>query len=140
MSRERTLSIVAAVAVICAAVYVVAFMPKTTEGVVDHKIITGTRDQTSYSVVVFTVAENHFDDKEVRGLFANANLVNDTVAGQLEMRYNEIFNVLSVRTDSDTRGYFVSRKDFNRVAPGNRIRYSVQASDEMGITVRKVLD
>jgi len=60
-----------------------------------------------------------------RGLFPGTDAVNDTVAAHLEMRYDEVFYVLSVRTDEGTTGYFMSRKDFNRVAPGSRIRYSV---------------
>jgi len=139
MSRERSLAMVVAVVAIIVAVYLVALRPAATEGTVDHKTITGTRDQTSYSIVVFTVAGSHFDDKEVRGLFADTDAVNDTAIDQLEARYDEIFYVLSVRTDDGTTGYFVSRKDFNRVSPGIRIRYTVQASDESRITIKKVL-
>ena len=139
MSRQRSLTIIAALAVIIAAVYLVALRPATIEGTVDHKTITGTRDQASYSIVVFTVAGSHYDDKELRGIFEDTGFVNDTALGRLEVRYDEVFYVLSVRTDDGTTGYFVTRKDFNRVVPGSRIRYTVQASDEMRIIVRKVL-
>ena len=140
LSRERSLAIVVAIAAIGAVIYFAAFGPGASEGIVDHKSITGTRDQTSYGIVVFTVAGSHFDDKEVRGLFEDTGYVNDTAEGQLEIRYDEVFYVLSVRTDDGTTGYFVTKEDFNKVVPGSRIRYSVQASDETRITVRKVLD
>lgn len=129
-----------AIAAIGVAIYFVAFIPEASEGIVDHKTITGTRDQTSYGIVVFTVAGSHFDDKEVRGLFEETDIVNDTVAGQLEARYDEVFYVLSVRSNDDTMGYFVSRKDFNKVVPGSLIRFNVQASDGSRITIKKGLD
>jgi hypothetical protein len=123
-----------------AGVYYVAFRPVASEGVVDHKTITGTRDQVSYSIVVFTTAGNHFDDKEVRGLFDESDIVNDTDAYHLEARYDEIFYVVSVRSGVDNMGYFVSIQDFNRVVPGSRIRFNIQGSDELSISIKKVLD
>ncbi len=140
MTRERLLAILAAIVVCGAGIYFVAFRPMTSEGVVDHKTITGTRLDTSYSIVVFTTAGSHFDDKEVRGLFEDTDLVNDTVAGQLRTRYDEVFYVVSVRSEDDTIGYFVSRRDFNGIVPGNRIRFNIQSPDELKISIKKVLD
>ncbi len=140
MSRERPLTILAAIVAVSAVIYLVAFRTVSSEGVVDHKTITGTRLDTSYSIVVFTTAGNHFDDKEVRGLFEETDVVNDTVAAQLEARYDEIFYVVSVRSEDDTIGYFVSRRDFNSVVPGSRIRFNIQSPDELKISIKKVLD
>jgi hypothetical protein len=140
MSKERLLGILVAIVVVGAGIYYVAFRPVASEGVVDHKTITGTRDQTSYSIVVFTMAGNHFDDKEVRGLFDESDIVNDTVAYQLEARYDEVFYVLSIRSGDDTMGYFVSMQDFNMVVPSSRIRFNIQGSDELRISIKKVLD
>ncbi len=140
MSRERPLMILAAIVAVSAVIYFVAFRSVASEGVVDHKTITGTRLDTSYSIVVFTTAGNHFDDKEVRGLFEETDVVNDTVAAQLEARYDEVFYVVSVRSEDDTIGYFVNRRDFNGVVPGSRIRFTVQGLDELKISIKKVLD
>lgn len=140
MSRERLLTVLAALVAVSAVIYLVAFRPVASEGVVDHKTITGTRQDTSHNIVVFTTAGNHFDDKEVRGLFEETDIVNDTIAGQLEVRYDEVFYVVSVRSEDDTIGYFVSRKDFNRVAPGSRIRFNIPGTDELKISIKKVLD
>jgi hypothetical protein len=74
MSRERLLVILTVIVAVGAVVYFVAFRPVVSEGVVDHKTITGTWDQASYSIVVFTTAGNHFDDKEVRGLFDESDI------------------------------------------------------------------
>jgi hypothetical protein len=139
MSRERLLAIIVAIVAVGAVIYLVAFRPVASEGVVDHKTITGTRDQVSYSIVVFTTAGNHFDDKEVRGLFEETDVVNETIAHQLEARYDEVFYVVSVRSEDDTLGYFVSRRDFNRVVPGSRIRFNIQGPDELKISIKKVL-
>ncbi len=140
MSREKLLAIIVVIVAVGAGIYFVAFRPAASEGVVDHKTITGTRLGTSYSIVVFTTAGNHFDDKEVRGLFEETDIVNDTVAAQLEARYDEVFYVVSVRSEEDTIGYLVTRKDFNSVVPGSRIRFTVQGPDELKISVKKVLD
>ena len=140
MSRERLLTIIIAIVAVGAGIYYVAFKPVASEGVVGHKTLTGTRDQTSYSIVVFTTAGNHFDDKEVRGLFEETDVVNDTMVYQLEARYDEVFYVVSVSSEDDTMGYFVTRKDFNRVVPGSRIRFKVQSPDELKISIKKVLD
>ncbi len=140
MSRERPLMILAAIVAVSAVIYFVAFRSVASEGVVDHKTITGTRLDTSYSIVVFTTAGNHFDDKEVRGLFEETDVVNDTVAAQLEARYDKIFYVVSVRSEDDTIGYLVTRKDFNSVVPGSRIRFNIQGQDELKISVKKVRD
>jgi hypothetical protein len=140
MSRERLLVILTVIVAVGAVVYFVAFRPVVSEGVVDHKTITGTWDQASYSIVVFTTAGNHFDDKEVRGLFDESDIVNDTMAYQLEARYDEVFYILSVRSGDETMGYFVSIQDFNRIMPGSRIRFNVQSPDESKIRIKKVLD
>ena len=140
MSRERPLTILAAIVAVSAVIYLVAFRTVASEGVVDHKTITGTRLDTSYSIVVFTTAGNHFDDKDVRGLFEEMDVVNDTIAAQLEARYDEVFYVVSVRSEDDTIGYFVSRRDFNSVVPGSRIRFNIQSPDELKISIKKVLD
>ncbi len=140
MSRERPLMILAVIVAVSAVIYFVAFRSVASEGVVDHKTITGTRLDTSYSIVVFTTAGTHFDDKEVRGLFEETDVVNDTVAAQLEARYDEIFYVVSVRSEEDTIGYLVTRKDFNSVVPGSRIRFNIPDPDELKISIKKVLD
>ena len=140
MSRERPLTILAAIVAVSAVIYLVVFRTVSSEGVVDHKTITGTRLDTSYSIVVFTTVGNHFDDKDVRGLFEETDVVNDTIAGQLEARYDEVFYVVSVRSEDDTIGYFVSRRDFNSVVPGSRIRFNIQSPDELKISIKKVLD
>ncbi len=140
MSRERPLTILAAIVAVSAVIYLVAFRTVASEGVVDHKTITGTRLDTSYSIIVFTTAGNHFDDKDVRGLFEETDVVNDTIAAQLEARYDEVFYVVSVRSEDDTIGYFVSRRDFNSVVPGSRIRFNIQSPDELKISINKVLD
>ena len=140
MSRERLLAILVAIVAVGGAIYYVAFRSVASEGVVDHKTITGTRDQESYSIIVFTTAGNHFDDKDVRSLFDESDIVNDTMAYQVEARYDEVFYILSVRTGDDTMGYFVSIQDFNRVVPGSRIRFNAQSPDESRIRINKVLD
>jgi hypothetical protein len=140
MSRDRRLAILVVVIALGAVVYYVALRPISLEGVVDHKTITGAREGTSYSIVVFTSAGNHFDDKEVRGLFDETNLVNDTVAYQLEARYDEVFYIVSVRSGEETMGFFTSRQDFNEVVPGSSIRFKVQGPGGLEISIIRVLD
>jgi len=140
MSREKLLAIIVVIVAAGVGIYFVAFRPAASEGVVDHKTITGTRLDTSYSIIVFTTAGNHFADKEVRGLFEETDVVSDTVAAQLEARYDEVFYVVSVRSEDDTIGYFVSRRDFNGVVPGSSIRFNIQGPDELKISIKKVLD
>ena len=140
MSREKVLAIIVTIVAVSAGISLLAFRPGASEGIVDHKTITGTRQGISYSIVVFTTAGNHFDDKEVRGLIEEKDTVDDTVAAQLEARYDEVFYVVSIRSEDGTMGYFVNRKDFNKVVPGSQISYSVQSSDELNISIKKVLD
>jgi hypothetical protein len=140
MSRERLLTILVAIVAIGLGLYFVTFRLVSSEGIVDHKTITGTRLGTSYSIVVFTTAGNHFDDKEVRGLFDETNVVNDTIADQLDARYDDVFYIVTVRSGDDATGYFVSMQDFNRVIPGSRIRFKVLSQDESRIKIKKALD
>ena len=140
MSRKRSLVILAVIIAVGAGIYFLAFRPMASEGVVDHKTITGTRLGTSYSIAVFTTTGNHFDDSEAQSLFEETDIVNDTIAVRLDALYDKVFYVVSVRSGEDTMGYFTSRKDFNEVVPGSRIRFKVQSPDESKISITKVLD
>jgi len=132
--------IIVAVVALIAAVYYFALRPMSLEGVVDHKTITGSREGASYNIVVFTDAGNHFDDKEVRGLFDETNLVNDSVAYELESLYDEVFYVVSVRSGDVTMGFIASREDFNEVVPGSSIQFKIQGPGGLEISITKVLD
>ena len=59
MSRERPLTILVAIVAVSAVIYLMAFRPVASEGIVDHKTITGTRLGTSYSIGVVTTAGYH---------------------------------------------------------------------------------
>lgn len=139
MKGKRIAIIVAALALF-AAIYYLSLRPVSLEGVVDHKTITGTREGTSYNIVVFTSAGNHFDDKEVRDFFDESNLVNDSVAYQLESRYDEVFYVVSVRSGEETMGFIASREDFNEVVPGSSIRFKIMGPGGLEISITRVLD
>ena len=140
MPRERLLVILAVLAVAIGCIYFVVLRPVASEGIVDHMTITGTKLGTSYSIVVFTMTGNHFDDEEVRSLFDETDVVNDTIAYRLEALYDEVFYVVSIRSGDDAMGYFMSRRDFNRVVPGSRIRFNAKSPDESEIRIIKVLN
>jgi hypothetical protein len=140
MSRERLLAILVITVAAVAGIYYVAFRPLNLDGVVDHKTISGTNSGTSYTIVVFTETSSLFDDGEARALFEDSDTVTDSIAAQLDMRYDDLFYIVSVRSDGDTMGYYVSKEDFNSVNYGSRIRFNIQGSDGLEIKIKKVLD
>ncbi len=139
MSRERLLAILVALVAVSGGIYVVV-RSAAPEGVVDHKTISGTRSGTSYGIVVFSDRGSRFDDEEVQGFFDDAVEVNDTIAYLLESLYDDVFYFVSVRSGDHTMAYHVSRRDFNRVASGSKIRFVVQIPEELEIRIIRVLD
>ena len=139
MSRERLLAILVIIVATIAGIYV-AFRPVILDGVVDHKTISGTNSGTSHTIVVFTETSSFFDDGEARALFEDSDTVTGSISAQLDMRYDDVFYIVSVRSSGDTIGYYVSREDFNSVNYGNRIRFSIKGSDGLEIKIKKVQD
>jgi len=124
MYRNRSLAILLAAAVLIAAVGYLALRPTYTEGVVDHKAITGTRDSTSHTIATITDTGINVKDPELAEDLKTSTTVNDPLAHRLDSMYDEINYIVSVRTSEGTTAYFVTREDYSADV-GDTIRFEI---------------
>lgn len=128
-------------------VYLLAVSTVTVAGVVDHKVITGIKNQTQYSLVMITPWEVVVKDASLTDLFQGKGL-NLTVDAALEQEmlnngYSEIGYQASIRVTSsdpvnhlqpgDTLSYLVKRGDFNVLPIGASVEFEVRKGDALHI-------
>jgi hypothetical protein len=139
---RRSLFTVVAVFLVVAAVGVAGyywfFSPVIIEGVVDHKAVTGTKDATTYSVLLNADWGIVVEDEDYGGWFSDGEMnaiVNVSLEDELRREYSEVFYFVSVRVSSEdpinnleegeTLAYFVSRDGFNKLSIGDNVRFEV---------------
>ena len=140
MPRNRSLAILFAVAVLISAAGYLALGPKTAEGTVDHKAITGTRSSTSHTIVTITDTGINVKDQEFAADFNASTAVDDALAHKLDSWYDEIRYVVSARTGEGTMAYFTDRESFNKALVGDRIRFEILRFKTTTIRIKKVFN
>jgi hypothetical protein len=140
MTRNRSLAILLAAAVLIAAAGYLALGPVTAEGTVDHKAITGTRDSTSHTIVTITDTGINVEDQEFAADFNAPATVDDALAHRLDSWYDEVRYVVSARTGEGTMAYFTDREGFNKARVGDRIRFEILRFKTTTIRIKKVFD
>ncbi len=133
-------------------VYLLAFSMVKVSGVVDHKTITGIRDQTLYSLVVMYPWGIQIDDHALDYLFQGKDQ-NVTINATFEQAilshgYSKINYLASIQVSSkdsvnhlnpgDALAYFVKRSDFNALRIGNTVTYEVEKGKTL--TIARVND
>ena len=109
------------------------------QGTVDHKSITGVREDTSYTVLINSDSELlesrvlvKFDNyREDFTRNTSAIVVTDAVAAKLQSEFSEVRYFVNVRTRAGggTTPVQVSRAIFNSTGPGLEIRLATDWKD-----------
>jgi hypothetical protein len=124
--------------------------PQQIDGVVDHKSIGGIKDDTGYTLVMFTPHGLNIDPSVI-DLFAGQDInmtISSELEKELEQRGYKVHYVGNIRLDSpddyneidsgSTLGYFLpSRDDFNRLAIGSNV--TIEVSRDQKATIKRVL-
>ena len=110
----------------------------TTEGVVAHKSITGSREGTSYAVLENRPSDDgspfiHVDDKDLLSHFATDEehlIISDSLAFQIESRYDRADYFVNMAPASSPRSgtqpYRVSREVFNQLLVGETVKFKTK--------------
>jgi len=115
----------------------------TIEGVVDHKVLSGVKDGTQYSVVFNAPDDdgtplNQVMDDAFRGTFPlhGELVVSEDAENQMRAVYSDFVYQVSVTTSpDDTFGYLTTQAIFNRMSLGAAVKYRVS-----GLRIVKIID
>ena len=115
------------------------FRPVVEEGVVAAKSITGERNNVAYTIIRFH--ELGFNPKidDWKSLFPNTTKISEEAESQLKTRYTDLRYVINVRTKSKTMGYYASKDDFNKVDPGDAVKFKILRKRDPTIKIIKVI-
>jgi len=115
------------------------------EGVVDHKSVTGVKDDTSYTILLNRPSDEGpwilVEDKDYEEFFSEEDrhaVINKSLEDEMKTKYSSINYLVSVRLNSedtvnnlkegDTLAYFVNRDDFNKVKIEDEVKFEVSRS------------
>jgi len=128
------------VVIACSLVYKSASSPIIVEGTVDHKVITGLKGDTSYTILVNRMIDNRswilLKDKSYEEFFSkkdNNTFISKSLEDKMKSEYSDIKYLVSIRLDSrdsingidkgEALAYFVSKEDFNKMKIGDKVKY-----------------
>ncbi|MDH5440030.1 MAG: hypothetical protein OEY31_05455 [Candidatus Bathyarchaeota archaeon] len=99
------------------------FRPVVEEGVVAAKSITGERNNVHYTIISFHElgVNPKIDDWE--SLFPNTTSILEEAESQLKTRYTDLRYIINIRGKPKTMGYYASKDDFNKVDPGDAVKF-----------------
>ena len=102
-----------------------AFKPITAQGIVAAKAINGERNNVAYTIIRFhELGVNPIID-DWKSLFPNTTKISEEAESQLKTRYTDLRYVINIRTEIKTMGYFASKDDFNKVDPGDTVKFKI---------------
>ena len=116
---------------------------EVSEGVVVLKAVTGTQDDTSYTILRIGAREGSFfvlkseEYQEHLPSEGEPLLISDTLESRMKMDYSEITYLVNIRTGDGQFPYRVSRDMFNRLNVGAIVRF--ESSNHNGIPEIKTL-
>jgi len=112
-----------------------AFKPITEQGVVAAKSITSELDGAVHTIIRFYETGVNTNINDWESLFPNTTKISEEVESELKTRiqasisgirvYVDIKYLVSIRTEDMTMAYFVSREDFNKVDPGDTVKFKI---------------
>ena len=112
----------ASILTVCLGYY---FRPVVGEGVVVAKAINGERNNVAYTIIRFHElgVNPHIDDW--KSLFPNTTEISEEAESQLKTRYPDLRYIINIRTEIRTMGYYASKDDFNKVDPGDAVKFKI---------------
>ena len=123
----------------------------TSRGLVDHKTITGIREGTAYTILIYRSDEEGLPALYVkdRGLLDRFSIeeanpvIDDALAFDIESMYEQVTYTVNLRTElatgPGTEPYKVSREIFNQLQPGAMVRFKAKKDGNIP-AITKVLD
>ena len=137
--RAKTITALLFVALICAVSIYYALKPIKAEGVVAAKSITGTREHSVYTIIRFheTGVNPKIDDWE--SLFPNTTKVSEYTESQLKTMYTDLRYVINIRRKPKTMGYYASKDDFNKVNPGDAVKFKILRRRDPTVKIIEVI-
>jgi len=137
--RAKTITALLFVVLIGAVSIYYALKPVKAEGVVAAKSITGTRENAVYTIIRFhEIGVNpKIDDWE--SLFPNTTKVSEHAESQLKTMYTDLRYVINIRRKPKTMGYYASKDDFNKVDPGDAVKFKILRKGDPTIKIIEVL-
>ena len=137
--RAKTITTLLFVALIGAVSIYYALKPVKAEGVVAAKSITGTKENSVYTIIRFheTGVNPKIDDWE--SLFPNTTKVSEYAESQLKAMYTDVRYVINIRRKPKTMGYYASKDDFNKVDPGDAVKFKILRKGDPTIKIIEVL-
>ena len=137
--RSKTITALLFVVLIGAVSIYYALKPVKAEGVVAAKSITGTRENSVYTIIRFheTGVNPKIDDWE--SLFPNTTRVSEYAESQLKTMYTDIRYVINIRRKPKTMGYYASKDDFNKVNPGDAVKFKILRKRDPTVKIIEVI-
>ena len=137
--RAKTIIALLFVVLIGAVSIYYALKPIKAEGVVAAKSITGTRENSVYTIIRFheTGVNPKIDDWE--SLFPNTTKVSEHAESQLKTMYTDLRYVINIRRKPKTMGYYASKDDFNKVDPGDTVKFKILRKRDPSIKIIEVM-
>jgi len=116
-----------------------ALKPVKADGVVAAKSITGVRNNVAYTIIRFHElgVNPKIDDWE--SLFPNTTKVSEFAESQLKTRYTDLRYVINIRRKPKTMGYYASKVDFNKVDPGDTVKFKILRKRDPTIKIVRVM-
>lgn len=126
-------SIVVAV-ILCLLVLVYIYIGRSTaEGIVDHKAITGVKDDTSYTILMNRTSDVGplilLKDEDHGGYFSTGDgsvVVSESLEREMKGEYSVVNYFVNVEVDPEgygTQPYRVSREIFNNIEVGKNVKF-----------------
>jgi len=137
--RAKTITALLFVVLIGAVSIYYALKPVKAEGVVAAKSITGTRENAVYTIIRFheTGVNPKIDDWE--SLFPNTTKVSEHAESQLKTMYTDLRYVINIRRKPKTMGYYASKDDFNKVNPGDAVKFKILRRRDPTVKIIEVI-
>ena len=137
--RAKTIIALLFVVLIGAVSIYYALKPVKAEGVIAAKSITGTKENAVYTIIRFheTGVNPKIDDWE--SLFPNTTKVSEYTESQLKTMYTDLRYVINIRRKPKTMGYYASKDDFNKVDPGDTVKFKILRKRDPSIKIIEVM-
>jgi hypothetical protein len=129
-------------AVLCLLVLVYTYIGRSTaEGIVDHKAITGVKDDTSYTILMNAFSDGEawiaLKDQDYEEYFSTGDgnaLVSESLEREVKKEYSVVNYFVNVKVDPEgygTQPYRVSREIFNNMEVGTEVKFRWTGSTQL---------
>jgi len=112
----------------------------TVEGIVDHKAVTGVKDNTSYTILVNIGGGEPWivlKDEDYEGRFSTADenaVVSESLETEMKEEYSVVNYFVNVKVDPEEEGtqpYRASREVFNNIEVGTKVKFRWSGPTEL---------